>query len=60
MHSKEGENHIMKAFKSCKIENIPKELSLKIHFGHHKKTPLCIMLFLSLNKDNKNSEFRAI
>lgn len=52
MHCKDEENHINKAFKCCRIENIPKELSLKIHFGHQKKH-LCIVLFLSLDKGIK-------
>lgn len=56
MHCKEGENRINKTLKSFRIENIPKELNLKIHY---QKNP-CIMLFLALNKGNKNSDFRAI
>lgn len=54
-HCNDQGNRMNKTPRSCGTENIYKELSLKMHFEHYKK-PLCIMLFLSLTKGNKNSE----
>lgn len=53
-HCNDQGNHVNKTLRSCGIENIHKELSLKIHFGHHKKIlcmiSCCVFLLLKVIK----------